>query len=53
MESLLDQITDPQTRDIIRLYYVNGLTQEQIAEELGYDARTIRRKIKIFWENVR
>lgn len=53
LEGFLDQVEDPQTRDILRLYYVNGLTQEQIAEELGYDARTIRRKIKIFWENVR
>lgn len=51
LEGFLDQVEDPQTRDILRLYYVNGLTQEQIAEELGYTRETISRKIRDFWQN--
>ena len=50
LESFLDQITDPQTRDIIRLYYVNGLTQEQIAEELGFcDIHYFSRRFKMYY----
>ena len=51
LEGFLDQVEDSQTRDILRLYYVNGLTQEQIAEELGYARETISRKIRDFWQN--
>lgn len=51
LEEFLDGIEEPQERDIIRLYYVNGLTQEQIAEELGYARETISRKIRDFWKS--
>ena len=51
LEGFLDQVEESQTRDILRLYYVNGLTQEQIAEELGYARETISRKIRDFWQN--
>ena len=50
METWLDGVEDPQTRDILRLQYINGLTQEQIAEELGKDVRTIKRWLHKFWE---
>ncbi|MCU7380838.1 sigma-70 family RNA polymerase sigma factor [Clostridiales Family XIII bacterium ASD5510] len=46
LEAWLDGVEDPQTRDILRLQYGNGLTQEEIAEELGINERTVRRKIK-------
>lgn len=51
LEGFLDQVEDPQTRDILRLYYVNGLTQEQIAEELGYSVITIKRRLRKFWKD--
>ncbi len=51
LESWLDSVSDPETRDILRLLYINGLTQEQIAAELGYSVITIKRRLKNFWEN--
>ncbi|MCQ4638603.1 helix-turn-helix domain-containing protein [Anaerovorax odorimutans] len=49
LELWLDGVEDSQLRDILRLIYVNGLTQEQVAEELGISTRTVQRKIeKIF-----
>lgn len=51
IEDWLDSVSDPELRDILRLQYVTGLTQEQIAEELNYDRRTIQRKLKKFWES--
>lgn len=44
LEEWLENVEEPELRDILRLQYVNGLTQEQIAEELGYSIRTIQRK---------
>lgn len=52
LEDWLDHVEDPELRDILRLQYVNGLTQEQIAEELGYSERTIRRRLREFWKDV-
>ena len=37
--------------DILRLQYINGLTQEEIAQELGYARETVSRKLKVFWES--
>ena len=51
MENWLDGIEDPQLRDILRLQYVNGLTQEEIAEELGYSRAAIAQKVKRFWDS--
>lgn len=52
LEDWLDSVEDPELRDILRLQYINGLTQEQIAAELGYSERTIRRKLCEFWKDV-
>lgn len=52
LEDWLDSVGDPEMRDILRLQYVNGLTQEQIATELGYSERTIRRRLREFWKDV-
>lgn len=52
LEDWLDSVEDPELRDILRLQYINGLTQEQIAAELGYSERTIRRKLCEFWKCV-
>lgn len=51
LESWLDSVEDPEMRDILRLLYVNGLTQEQAADELGYSVITIKRRLKNFWKN--
>ena len=51
MEEWLSSIEDAELRDILRLQYRNGLTQEQIAEELGYSVRTIKRRLNQFWKD--
>lgn len=51
LEDWLDSVEDPELRDILRLQYINGLTQEQIADELGYARETVSRKLKVFWES--
>ena len=51
LEDWLDGVPDPEMRDILRLQYVNGLTQEQIAEELGYSRSAIAMKLNRFWSS--
>lgn len=51
LEDWLDSVEDPEMRDILRLQYVNGLTQEEIAAELGYARETVSRKLRAFWES--
>lgn len=51
LEDWLDSVSDPEMRDILRLQYVNGLTQEEIAVELGYARETVSRKLRAFWES--
>lgn len=51
LESWLGSVEDPEMRDILRLLYINGLTQEQAADELGYARETVSRKLKNFWNN--
>ena len=52
LEDWLDSIDDSEMRDILRLQYVNGMTQEEIAAELGYNVRTIKRRLHEFWKDV-
>lgn len=51
LEDWLDSVGDPEMRDILRLQYINGLTQEEIAEELGYSVITVKRRLKKFWKS--
>lgn len=51
LESWLDGVEDAELRDILRLQYLNGMTQEEIAEELGYARETISRKLREFWKS--
>lgn len=51
LEDWLDSVEDPELRDILRLQYINGLTQEEIAQELGYERSGIASKIKRFWDS--
>ncbi|MFR1698780.1 MAG: RNA polymerase sigma factor [Anaerovoracaceae bacterium] len=46
IEEYLDSVDDPELRTILRLKYINGLTQEQIAEEMGYSRSAVAMKIK-------
>ena len=52
LENWLDNVPDPELRDILRLQYINGLTQEEVAQELGYSVITIKRRLRAFWEKV-
>lgn len=49
LENWLDNVPDPELRDILRLQYINGLTQEEIAQELGYARSAIAMKLHRFW----
>lgn len=51
LEGWLDSVSDPEMRDILRLMYINGLTQEEIAAELGYTRAAIAQKLKRFWDS--
>lgn len=42
-------IEDPEMRDILIQYYIQGKTHEEIALDLGYARLTVLRKIKAFW----
>lgn len=50
LEDWLDSVEDPELRDILRLQYINGLTQEEIAQELGYTRSGIAMKLNRFWK---
>ena len=51
-EDDLEQINDPVIRDIFRLYYQEGLTEEQIADRKGYSRSAISTKINDFWNKL-
>ena len=48
----IDAIEDPEMRAIIWYYYSEGLSQEEVAERMFYDRRTIGRKLKNFWKYI-
>lgn len=45
IERALDSFM-PEERRILRLYYVDGLTWEEVAEKVGYSSRHLSRKLK-------
>ena len=51
IEKDIEAIDDPDTRTILRMYYVEERSQEEIGGALGYDKATISRKIKAFHES--
>ncbi len=51
IEKDIEVIDDPDTRTILRMYYVEERSQEEIGGALGYDKATISRKIKAFHES--
>ncbi len=41
---------DPEIQDILRRYYINGQTMEQIGAELGYVKSAIHKKINAYFK---
>lgn len=52
LEDFLDGIEDPEERSILRWYYVEGLTQEEIARRMNYSRSLIQFRISRFWEKI-
>ena len=50
VERYIENVEDPEMRNILTMYYELGMTHEQIAERYGYERSTITKKIKDFWE---
>ncbi len=46
IEKALDSEDNAETRTILRMYYVDGLTQQEIADKLHYSVETIKRRMK-------
>ncbi|MBQ3198769.1 MAG: hypothetical protein IJB67_00155 [Firmicutes bacterium] len=42
----------PENRRILRLYYIEGLTWENVADEVGYSQRHLSRKLKLLQAGV-
>lgn len=51
-EDELEKIEDPVIRDIFRLYYEDGLTEEEVADKKGYSRSAISTKINDFWNKL-
>jgi len=45
-EDLLNKIEDVETRALLRMYYILGMSQNEIAKEFKYDRSTVSKKIK-------
>lgn len=48
-ENYVNTIKDPELRAILRMYYIEGLTQVEIGAEMNYEQSWISRKIKHFF----
>lgn len=48
-EKFIDSVEDSQMRGILRMHYINGQTQKDIAAELNYSPARISQKINEFW----
>ena len=52
MEDFLDSVQDAEMRTILRMRYEDGMTQEQVGEELGYSRQAIQKKEERFWSKL-
>ena len=48
-EEFIETIDNPEMRTILRMYYIAGMTQEQIGEELHCGQSRISQMINSFW----
>lgn len=49
LEDFLEAVPDAEIRDIFRLYYAEGLSQQEIGKAKGYSRQAIGYKIESFW----
>lgn len=52
MENFLDSVEDAELREILRLRYQDGKSQEEVGELLGYSREAIAKKEERFWKSV-
>ena len=50
LEEFLDTVKDSEIRDILRLYFAEGLSQEEIGKRKGYSRSAVATKIKNFFQ---
>lgn len=50
LEKQLEAVDDFETKEILRMIYIFGLTQEETAKELGYSRSMVAMRIKRFFE---
>ena len=48
-EKFIESIEDSEIRTILRMYYINGNSQQEIADELHYTQSAISTKLRVFW----
>lgn len=48
-ELFIESIEDSEMRTILRMYYINGNSQQEIGEALHYTQNTISVKLRSFW----
>jgi DNA-directed RNA polymerase specialized sigma24 family protein len=53
MEDYLNSVESPEMRDILRLYYADGLSQEEIGSIKGYSRSAITRKLQNYWSETK
>ncbi len=51
IEDYIFEINDSSTRTIFRMYFIDELSQLQIANRTGYDQSAVSRKIKQYLRN--
>lgn len=52
LEEKLEVVDDFETKEILRMIYIFGLTQEEVAKELGYSRSMVAMRIKRFFEKI-
>ena len=50
MENFLDSVEDAEMREILRLRYQDGKSQEEVGEMLGYSRQAVQKKEERFWK---
>lgn len=48
-EKFIDGLDSSEMRTILRMRYINGNSQQEIADELHYSQSIISRKLTVFW----
>lgn len=48
-EKFIASVEDSELRTILRMYYINGCSQQEIGDELHYTQAAISNKMRSFW----